>query len=267
MALRLTLAGSASSSVSSDSSEAVTSTASAFFGCTLNATSSASRRGAVLGADATLVDAAAAVAGIWSLNCWRIHHCCDVERKLLMTQYTPRPAGTWSANHPIMSGRNLRICCVCCCAGSSLAGGWISFCDAVCVSTRITGSDRYASVASHPSAGCPSVQPLNSHAEASTGRPVFKLYSPTGPWRDGIQRKLSSSMSFFASSSTERYSPMKTGIWTSVGRHPASGFTSSSLYSCAVFSFIVCGSLAYRACSAFSFGCIACIWIVDAICL
>jgi hypothetical protein len=47
--------------------------------------------------------------------------------------------------------------------------------------TRMTGSERYARVACQPRAGWPSTQPLNNQPVESIGRPVFMLYSPTGP--------------------------------------------------------------------------------------
>merc|ERR1719152_801766 len=86
------------------------------------------------------------------LTDFRMRTVVRVVTRLLVIQYRPRPEGTLRENQPIMSGRNLRIACVCCCAGSSLFGVRIAV-DTYCEMTSATGSTRYAAVSPQPSGG------------------------------------------------------------------------------------------------------------------
>ena len=52
----------------------------------------------------------------------RMYRVVAVVTMLLITQYMPRAAGTFSANHPTMKGRTLRMTFACACCGSSLLG-------------------------------------------------------------------------------------------------------------------------------------------------
>jgi len=49
--------------------------------------------------------------------------CWAVDSRLLVNQYSVRPAGTFSENQPIMSGRNFRMACVDWADESPSAGG------------------------------------------------------------------------------------------------------------------------------------------------
>ena len=114
----------------------------------------------------------------------RRYTVCAVERMLFANQYSVKPAGTFKEKKPIMSGRNLRIACVCCWLGSVLCcSGCMIFCDALCETTRSTGRMRYAMVSCHPSGGAPeekSVSQLNPV-------PSVRLAMDAGPPKLGIQ--------------------------------------------------------------------------------
>jgi len=78
-----------------------------------------------------------------------------------------------------------------------------------------------AMVSCHPNAGMSFTHPSVSHP---TPRPVPYC----GPASDGSHRNFSSSRFCCTSDRMDRYRAMKIGICDSVGRHPASGFTSVS---------------------------------------
>lgn len=93
------------------------------------------------------------------------------------------------------------------------------------------------------------------------------VYERTGPSSDGSHRNDSSSRLASARLSSERYSPIKSGICAIAGRQPASGLALLSAYSFCSSEFSRAGSRSrYFSWSALAAGAIACILVVDSIC-
>mmetsp|Transcript_5831 Transcript_5831/g.13372 ORF Transcript_5831/g.13372 Transcript_5831/m.13372 type:complete len:405 (-) Transcript_5831:546-1760(-) len=151
--------------------------------------------------------------------------CCAVDSRLLTNQYSVRPLGTLSEKYPIISGRNFRMACDCCCAGSSdCVDGDMSFCVANCDTVSSTGSTRYAPASCHPMGGAP----FSNGNSQLIPLPSLRAAMETGPPREGIQKKPSVRMPSLAAFVSARYSPIQMGSVASVGRHPASGLTPAS---------------------------------------